>query len=98
MLIGLPSVAFEMAYLEKPTVYYQLDEAEVFSGGHIYERGYFDYRLNGFGPVAVEESHALDELEKLLQRDGQPDAATLVRMQETFPYRMENVANESIRR
>ncbi|MGS3128066.1 CDP-glycerol glycerophosphotransferase family protein [Aeromonas caviae] len=87
MLTDYSSVAFEMAYLEKPTLYYQFDEAEVFSGGHIYERGYFDYRLNGFGPVAVEESHALDELEVLLQRDGQPDATTLHRMQETFPYR-----------
>jgi len=87
MLTDYSSVAFEMAYLEKPTLYYQFDEAEVFSGGHIYERGYFDYRLNGFGPVAVEESHALDELEALLQRNGQPDAATLARMHETFPYR-----------
>ena len=87
MLTDYSSVAFDMAYLEKPTLYYQFDEAEVFSGGHTYERGYFDYRLNGFGPVTVEESSALDELEALLQRDGQPDAVTLQRMQETFPYR-----------
>ena len=87
MLTDYSSVAFDMAYLEKPTLYYQFDEAEVFSGSHTYERGYFDYRLNGFGPVAVEESHALDELEGLLQRNGKPDAATLARMHETFPYR-----------
>jgi len=87
MLTDYSSVAFEMAYLEKPTLYYQFDEAEIFYGGHTYERGYFDYRLNGFGPVAVEESHALDELEMLLQRNGQPDAETLLRVQETFPYR-----------
>lgn len=87
MLTDYSSVAFDMAYLKKPTMYYQFDEIEVFSGSHTYKKGYFDYRLNGFGPVTVEESSALDELEALLQRDGQPDAVTLQRMQETFPYR-----------
>lgn len=87
MMTDYSSVAFEMAYLEKPTLYYQFDETEVFSGSHTFKQGYFDYRLHGFGPVAVEESYALDELEVLLQRNGQPDAATLTRMQETFPYR-----------
>lgn len=87
MLTDYSSVAFDMAYLKKPILYYQFDEAEVFYGSHTFEQGYFDYRLNGFGPVAVEESHALDELEGLLQRNGKPDVATLTRMQETFPYR-----------
>lgn len=54
------SVFFDVAYLEKPVVYYQFDEAE-FRQYH-YQKGYFDYRRDGFGPVCSEESALLQEL------------------------------------
>ena len=43
------SVAFDMAYLKKPVLYYQFDEDEFFS--RQYNRGYFDWRRDGFGEV-----------------------------------------------
>lgn len=59
------STAFDFAYLRKPLIYYQFDE-EAFFSTH-YERGYFDYRKDGFGPVATTENEILDYLEKVLQ-------------------------------
>ncbi|HAL7545404.1 TPA: capsular biosynthesis protein, partial [Escherichia coli] len=50
MITDYSSVAFEMAYLNKPVCYYQFDEKQFFTKGH-YNKGYFDYRSSGFGPV-----------------------------------------------
>lgn len=50
MITDYSSVAFEMAYLRKPVCYYQFDEEDFFTKGH-YNKGYFDYRQSGFGPV-----------------------------------------------
>ena len=33
------SLAFEMAYLERPVVYFQFDQERFFNGGHAYRRG-----------------------------------------------------------
>lgn len=66
MITDYSSVAFEMAYLQKPVLYYQFDETQFFGGAH-WKRGYFDYRKNGFGAVCVDEKNLLNELEKCLK-------------------------------
>ncbi len=68
MITDYSSVAFEMAYLNKPVIYYQFDQEEFFSS-HTLQKGYFDYEKNGFGPVAEDEQYLLKELEKLLQNN-----------------------------
>ena len=55
MITDYSSVAFEMAYLKKAVLYYQFDEEEFFSGKH-WQKGYFDYRKDGFGAVCVSEN------------------------------------------
>jgi CDP-glycerol glycerophosphotransferase (TagB/SpsB family) len=50
------SVFFDFAYLDKPVAYSQFDAKEFFSR-HSYEKGYFSYEDDGFGPV----SHTLDD-------------------------------------
>ena len=47
------SVAFNAAYIDRPTVYFQFDRERVLSGGHVGRAGYFDYERDGFGPVAI---------------------------------------------
>ncbi|ELW5227552.1 CDP-glycerol glycerophosphotransferase family protein, partial [Campylobacter coli] len=42
MITDYSSVAFEMAYLNKPVIYYQFDHEEFFSS-HTLQKGYFDY-------------------------------------------------------
>lgn len=58
-----------MAVLDKPSIYYQFDEASFFNGGHVYTKGYFDYRQHGFGPVVTDQQTLLFELEKMLKND-----------------------------
>ena len=43
------SVFFDFAYMNKPVVYYQFDEIQ-YRENH-FKEGYFDYRIDGFGPV-----------------------------------------------
>ncbi len=52
------SVAFDVAYLDRPVVYLQFDQAEFFGGAHSYTKGYFDYTQDGFGPVALNVAKA----------------------------------------
>lgn len=87
MLTDYSSVAFEMAYMHKAVIYYQFDEETIFTGNHIYQKGYFDYRQHGFGPVATDENILMDALEDILVRDGQPSPMYLERMQQTFIFR-----------
>ena len=46
------SVAFDVAYLKKPVLYYQFDEEEFFR--HQYQKGFFDWRRDGFGEVLTD--------------------------------------------
>ena len=61
------SVQFDFAYMEKPQVYYQFDEAEVFTKH--YGRGYFDYRDTGFGEVVTTEEELLKVVEDYLKNN-----------------------------
>jgi glycosyltransferase involved in cell wall biosynthesis/CDP-glycerol glycerophosphotransferase (TagB/SpsB family) len=86
MITDYSSVAFEMGILNKTTLYYQFDRDEVFSGGHIYQPGYFSYVEDGFGPVVTEEDDLLIELEKVLNNNGEPLQPYATRMKNTFAY------------
>jgi glycosyltransferase involved in cell wall biosynthesis len=89
MITDFSSVAFEMAYLRKPVIYFQFDE-QLFYKHHAQNgRGHFDYRHDGFGPVVTTEEELLMELGKLLRRNCQPGLQYLKRMEGTFPFRDE---------
>lgn len=47
------STFFDFCYLQKPVIYTQFDE-DTFFAGQMYDRGYFDYRRDGFGPVCTD--------------------------------------------
>jgi CDP-glycerol glycerophosphotransferase (TagB/SpsB family) len=85
MITDYSSVAFEMAYIEKPVIYYQFDEEEFYLKH--YKKSYFDYRRDGFGPVVTTEEDLLRKLENLLKRNCRPESRYLQRMQTTFPFR-----------
>ena len=53
------SIAFNAAYIDRPTVYFQFDGELVLNGGHVGRRGYFDYVRDGFGPVTTELDDAV---------------------------------------
>ena len=87
MITDYSSVAFEMAYLSKPVLYYQFDYDTIYSGGHTYSKGYFDYERDGFGPIAKKEDALLDELEKILKNQGCVSSEYQQRIDQTFPFK-----------
>ncbi|PZT47649.1 capsular biosynthesis protein [Helicobacter valdiviensis] len=86
MITDYSSVAFEMAYLEKPVLYYQFDKEEFFLN-HTYRKGYFDYEKDGFGPVVETEEDLLKELENLLKNDCKVGEPYKTNIENTFAFK-----------
>ncbi|MDE5603884.1 MAG: CDP-glycerol glycerophosphotransferase family protein, partial [Helicobacter sp.] len=85
MITDYSSVAFDMAYLKKPVLYYQFDEEEFFSKH--WQSGYFDYRKDGFGPVVTTEEELFKGLEILLQNDCKVGEPYRSNIENTFEFR-----------
>lgn len=64
LITDYSSVFFDVAYLGKPVLYDPFDEAE-FRRYH-YQKGYFDPRRDGFGPVCTSQAELLGQLEHYL--------------------------------
>ncbi|HEC1784723.1 TPA: CDP-glycerol glycerophosphotransferase family protein, partial [Campylobacter lari] len=86
MITDYSSVAFEMAYLEKPVIYYQFDKEDFFTS-HTLQKGYFDYKKNGFGPVVENQETLLKELEILLKNNCKPFGAYKDNIDSTFVFK-----------
>lgn len=56
------STAFDFAWLHQPVIYAQFDAEEFFSGAHVYQKGYFDYERDGFGPVTHDLEGTVDAM------------------------------------
>lgn len=87
MITDYSSVAFEVAYLKKPIIYYQFDRNEVFGGNHTFEEGYFSYEDDGFGPVVINESEFMVELDRIVKNDCKILEPYKERVEKTFPFR-----------
>lgn len=81
------SLAFEMAYIKRPVVYYQFDSGSFFSGVHAYRKGSWSYERNGFGPVTQTAGAAIDAVATLAEAGGAPDPEYAARMDKAFPLR-----------
>lgn len=86
LLTDYSSMAFEMAYLHRPVVYYQFDQQTFFNGNHAYRKGSWSYEDNGFGPVTVDAVGAIDAIEAIAER-GSAEARYAERMRRTFTRR-----------
>lgn len=84
------SVSFDLAYINIPSIYYQFDEDEVFSGSHTYQKGYFNYEKDGFGPKVNTEEDLLEELSKFCKQNGVIEQKYLDRIKNTFAYQDSN--------
>lgn len=84
LITDFSSVAFDFAYLEKPVLYYQFDTPR-YRREH-YGAGDFDFRRDGFGPVAETEADALDALERLLAAPGAPAEPYRARERAAFAF------------
>ncbi|CNJ66967.1 CDP-Glycerol:Poly(glycerophosphate) glycerophosphotransferase [Yersinia intermedia] len=86
MVTDYSSVAFEMAYLRKPVCYYQFDEDDFFTKGH-YNKGYFDYRKDGFGPVLTNEEDVVEYVLKSIKNNCTLIEPYTTQAESFFPYR-----------
>ncbi len=80
------SIAFDMAYMHRPSIYYQFDEETVFGGSHTMGKGYFDYTQDGFGPVCRNISEVKKAISNHIERDGKPFPDYASRMMNLFPF------------
>lgn len=64
MITDYSSVAFEMGFLEKVVFYFQFDQNEFFSKH--YQKGYFDFYNDGFGPVCETHNDLYLELDRYI--------------------------------
>lgn len=87
MVTDYSSMAFNVAYINRPVVYFQFDADRVRGGEHLGRRGYFDYERDAFGPVAYTLEEAVSTIAGLV-RDGRgPSTTYQARIDATFPLR-----------
>lgn len=79
------SVFFDFCYLRKPIIYAHFDRDEFFEQ-QIYDRGYFDYENNGFGPVCRNYEDTVKAIVKLLKNDCCIDSKYKTRIDDCFEY------------
>ena len=81
------SMAFNVAYVDRPAVYFQFDLDLVQHGGHVGKVGYFDYERDGFGPVTVTVAETLKAIRETVERGCIPAPEYATRIEETFVLR-----------
>lgn len=88
MITDYSSMAFNVAYIDRPVIYFQFDQDRMFGGGHVGRSGYFQYERDGFGPVATNVSEAVSAVRESL-KDGRrsPLAKYQERIDAAFPLR-----------
>lgn len=78
------SVAFDFSYLKKPIIYFQFDR-NLFFNKH-YERGYFDYRKDGFGEVIENNSDVIKKVEYYFLNNFKVEDNYLKNINKAFAY------------
>ena len=88
LITDFSSVYFDFAYLSKPIIYYQFDEDDYYSNH--YEKGYFDYRRDGFGDVCVDIKGLIDSVRLVVSHGFTVEDKYSRRIQRFFEYRDTN--------
>ena len=86
LITDYSSVGFEVGYLAKPVLYYQFD-ADVFWKQQVYQKGYFDYKKDGFGAVSATREELLKDLEQVLKQDCSNIPGLKEKVEATYLYR-----------
>ena len=87
MVTDYSSIAFDAAYTDRPVVYFQFDTEEMLGGSHVGSRGYFDFEVDGFGPVAHTLDDAVQAVQAVVEAGPAPLPAYADRAAATFPDR-----------
>ena len=83
------SVFFDVSYLKKPIIYCQFDHTTFFEG-QIYDKGYFDYIKDGFGPVCYDIDKTVDQIIKYIDQKCVVEKKYLQRIEAFYKYTDKN--------
>lgn len=90
------SAVFDVAYLNRPIVYFHFDRESIGNSGHVWRPGYFDYKTHGFGPVCESVDDVVERIDNALQ--GREEPVFQDRRLRTFAFRdgnsSERIVNE----
>ena len=89
LITDCSSVFFDFGYLNKPIIYYQFD-MEDFYEKQIYDKGYFNYERDGFGPVCSDKETLIKLLEEYLKKDCKIEDKYSKIIKKTFKYNDNN--------
>ena len=84
MVTDYSSVAFDMAYLNKPIIYYHFDYRKYRDNQH--KEGYFDYFKDGFGPVVEKEQLLVNIVESYIRNCIKINRLYRERIESFFTY------------
>lgn len=86
MITDFSSVAFDMAYMHRPVLYYQQESKDEFVMHQRWKSGYINYESMGFGPVCKTQQDLINALKKVLNQNCTVEKKYLERIKQTFPY------------
>lgn len=86
------SQAFEAAFCNAPTVYFQFDHEIFFSGVHPRSPGYFKYDKDGFGPVVYKLNEVDEVIRSMLNKTHSNWGTFAERIDSLFAYRDGNAS------
>ena len=78
------STHFDVAYLQKPIIYYQFDKERFFKSH--YKKGYFDYEKDGFGQVIEDEKEIVEKIIFYINNNCNAEEKYLAKIRETFKF------------
>ena len=84
MITDYSSIFFDFAFLEKPIIYAHFDYEE-YRNNH-YKKGYFDYILDGFGPVCFDLEKCIDSIIDVIERGCKINNKYLKRIKKFFAF------------
>lgn len=89
LITDYSSVAFDFAYLKKPVIYTQFDK-DTFYEGQVYDKGYFEYEKDGFGPVCYDYETTVQTIINYIENDCTIEEKYLDRINKFYAYHDKN--------
>lgn len=86
LITDFSSIAFDYALCNVPIIYSQFDECSFYHTQN-YEKGYFDYKCDGFGPVCRDYESTVEATISAIKRGCILNKVYQTRVEEFFPFR-----------
>ena len=85
LITDFSSTFFDFGYLHKPIIYTQFD-TEKFYESQIFDKGYFEYEKNGFGPICKTIDETVNTIIKIIDNNCVIDKKYDKRINNFFEY------------